>query len=281
MAGAAPRRGRRALGAGGAAAGALAWAGGLAGAAGAAGAGRPAGVAVVAGGVLAPAEQYASYAGALAGAGCVAAVVADGGGLARAQGLEAGARGVLERADAEAAAAGLSGSAPLVLVGHSRGAKTCVAAAAASQRPVAALVLLDPVDATGPDPSSALPALRGLADAVPTAVLGAAAGNGDCNQKDYQKFADVLDSAGAPRLLGVLERAGHLQFVDNRRMLPQDPCTPGRDSDAAVREVALAAAAAWAGAALGPDPRRARRAAAAALAARPFEAAVSWRAADL
>ena len=239
-------------------------------------------MAVVAGGFLAPAEQYSSYVGALSEAGCAAAAVADGGALSRAQDLEVSARGVLERADAEAAAAGLSASAPLVLVGHSRGAKVCVAAAAASLRPVVALVLLDPVDATGPDPSSALPALRGLAASVPTAVLGAAAGDGDCNQQDYMKFAEILGSSRAPRLLGVLERAGHLQFVDDRRMLPQDPCTPGRDTDAAVREVALATSAAWAGAALGPDPpRRARRAAAAALAARPFEAAVSWHAADL
>ena len=183
---------------------------------------------------------------------------------------------------------------PLVLLGHSRGAKVATVAAAKSKRRVAALVLLDPVDATGPDPTTALPQLQSLGR-VPTVILGSGAGAGDCSQNDYLRFEAALEKSGAPRLVGVLDRAGHTQFVDNRRVLTVDVCTTGRDKDAVIREVALAATTAWVGAALKPQPLSGAGAAAATapgasarlqaavsdLSERHFAAAVAWRSADL
>ena len=134
------------------------------------------GRAVVAGGYLIPPEeQYASYAAALERVGCAVRLYADGGTMSRPGDLQAGAQAILAQADELARASGLPPTAPLVLLGQSRGAKTCALAAALSSsngsssgvgqqrqpRCVASLVLIDPVDATGPDPSSALATSRG------------------------------------------------------------------------------------------------------------------------
>ena len=253
-------------------------------------------VAVVAGGFLIPPEeQYASYAAALERVGCAVRLYADGGTMSRPGDLQAGAQAILAQADELARASGLPPTAPLVLLGHSRGAKTCALAAALSSgssgggqqrqpRRVASLVLIDPVDATGPDPSSALGELQQLSRAVPTCILGSGAGAGDCSQNDYRKFAAALASSRSPRLVGVLKRAGHTQFVDNRRVLTVDVCTTGRDRDPAIRDVALAATAQWVEASLNENVEElteARSRAVATLRETPFEAAVEWESADL
>ena len=256
-------------------------------------------VAVVAGGFLIPPEeQYASYAAALERVGCAVRLYADGGTMSRPGDLQAGAQAILAQADELARASGLPPTAPLVLLGHSRRAKTCALAAALSSsngsssgvgqqrqpRCVASLVLIDPVDATGPDPSSALGELQQLSRAVPTCILGSGAGAGDCSQNDYRKFAAALASSRSPRLVGVLKRAGHTQFVDNRRVLTVDVCTTGRDRDPAIRDVALAATAQWVEASLNENVEElteARSRAVATLRETPFEAAVEWESADL
>jgi hypothetical protein len=117
------------------------------------------GRAVVAGGYLIPPEeQYASYAAALERVGCAVRLYADGGTMSRPGDLQAGAQAILAQADELARAAGLPPTAPLVLLGHSRGAKTCALAAALSSsngsssgvgqqrqpRCVASLVLIRP-----------------------------------------------------------------------------------------------------------------------------------------
>ena len=91
-------------------------------------------------------------------------------------------------------------------------------------------------------------------------------------------------SSRSPRLVGVLKRAGHTQFVDNRRVLTVDVCTTGRDKDPAIRDVALAATAQWVEASLNEkmeELTEARSRAVATLRETPFEAAVEWESADL
>ena len=248
-------------------------------------------VAIVCGGFLIPPEQYKSYAKALEEVGCAAALYADGSTLSKPQNLDEGARAILEQADFLQRDLSMEAEVPLVLLGHSRGAKVATLAAAQSKRKVAALVLLDPVDATGPDPTTVLPQLESLSK-VPTAILGSGAGAGDCSQNDYLRFEAALGKATAPRLVGVLARAGHTQFVDNRRVLTVDVCTTGRDKDPVIREVALAATSAWVGAALPPGgleagapavmaPGARLQGAVADLSERSFAAAVEWRSADL
>ena len=232
-------------------------------------------VAAVAGGFLIPAEQYTSYAGALSDAGCAAALYADKSTLSAPNPLDVGAAMLLEETDSVAQKRGVPPSAPLVLLGHSRGCKTCVVAAAKSKRKVAALVLIDPVDATGPDPISVLPELSKLR--VPTLVLGSGKSALDCapTGANYKDFADALRSSGAPRLVGLLDRAGHTQFVDNRKVLSVDVCTTGKDKDGQIREVALEASAAWVRAALSREEGALRRCAD-TLRTQEFAAAVQW-----
>lgn len=146
---------------------------------------------------------------------------------------------------------------------------------------MAALVLLDPVDATGPDPSTVLPDLARLN--VPTAILGSGKSEFDCAppESNYERFAEAVGQKDStPRLVGVLRRAGHTQFVDNRKVLSVDVCTTGKDKDAAVREVALATASEWVEAALAPSsaPGVSCKRAAEALRGREFAASVEWRA---
>ena len=72
-------------------------------------------------------------------------------------------------------------------------------------------------------------------------------------------------------------RGAHAAFVDDRRAL-SIVCTPGRVSDVAVREVALATSEAWVRAALldGPTGSEQRLRAVARLRETPFEAGVEW-----
>ena len=242
-------------------------------------------VAVVAGGFLIQASQYQSYANALEALGCTTVIYADESVMSRPKDLADGAQSLLARVESQASKVGLSRAAPLILLGHSRGCKTCVAAACRSQRQVAAMVLIDPVDRTGPDPSSVLSHLATLQ--VPTAVLGSGKSEFDCAplESNYLRFAEALETACTPRLVGFLARAGHTQFVDNRRVMAVDVCTTGKDADAAIREVALEATAAWVGAALPPITSEAmgstRKAAVARLQQSHFQASVTWEAADI
>jgi pimeloyl-ACP methyl ester carboxylesterase len=247
----------------------------------------PAAVAAIAGGFLIPSAQYQSYARVLEGLGCATVLHGDASTLSRPQALPDGARSLLAEVEACAAQAHLPRSAPLVLVGHSRGCKTCVEAAVRSTRRVAALVLLDPVDQTEPDPSTVLPELETLR--VPAAVLGSGRSAYDCapTGSNYVDYADALARGRAPRLIGLMGRAGHMQFVDDRRALSVDVCTPGKVSDEAVREVARSTIAAWTRAALAPQGRGgsgeggARTAAAESLRGTAFAAGVEWLAEDL
>ena len=233
--------------------------------------------AVVAGGFLIPSEQYKSYAALFDQIGCSSELYADESTLSRPLTLQAGAESLLNRLDA-------TQHSPLILLGHSRGCKTCIEAAARTKRRVAAMVLLDPVDRTGPDPESVLSLLETLK--VPTAILGTGRGD-DCAPQgaNWAKFEEALGRSSTPRLIGVLPRAGHTQFVDNRRILSVDVCTTGRDKDTAIREVAMSLVSAWSQAALVHgsvgEQSSARKQAFAALQDEEFSAAVEWTAYDL
>mgnify|MGYP001374842817 CR=1 FL=1 len=158
-------------------------------------------LAVVAGGFLIPSEQYESYAQKLTEIGCATLSFSDESTLSRPRPLDDGADALLSQVSSLAQEKGLAASSPLVLLGHSRGCKTVVAAASRTKRRVAALVLIDPVDKTGPDPSSVLGALSSLQ--VPTVVLGSGKSEYDCapTGSNYIVFADALRRAGAPRRL--------------------------------------------------------------------------------
>lgn len=241
---------------------------------------------VVPGFLISPEEQFQSYGSVLRDAGCTTILFNDMSTLSSPRPVEESAAELLTRMDQLA----LPPNAPLFFVGHSRGAKVCVLAASKAKkakRSVGALVLLDPVDATPKDPSSCLAELETLC--VPTAMLHAGLSTKDgCAPpgSNYERFADVLEQSKTPRLIGSLPRAGHTQFVDNRKMLSVDVCTPGKDKDADVRDVAQALASEWVGAALSSGKTaaaqtEARRKAATALQAREFAARVEWLAADL
>ena len=108
------------------------------------------------------------------------------------------------------------------------------------------MVLLDPVDATPWEPSSTMDALAGIS--VPTAVVGAADSAADCAPEggNYRLFYNTLTSSAAPRLLALLRRAGHLQFVDRRdSLLTSAVCSSGSDDDTSVHEVAMAVISCW------------------------------------
>ncbi|KAJ1619221.1 hypothetical protein T492DRAFT_1087351 [Pavlovales sp. CCMP2436] len=204
----------------------------------------PVALALVITGFLTPAEQYRSYVGLLAELGIATITFNDGSTLRAACPLGTGAARALAAVEAEAERLGLSASTPLVLVGHSRGAKECVLAAAQSTRPIAAFCLYDPVDSTVFEPDSTLPILSALK--VPSLVLGSGVGFGDCAplNSNFAAFWDTLSAAKAPRLLGFMRCTGHTQFLDDRgNML--DVCSAGDDDDAAIHEVALAATAAF------------------------------------
>ena len=202
-------------------------------------------VAVVAGGFLIPSEQYLSYAAGLEALGCCTLTFADPSTLSLPVLPSEAARAALDAVEAQARGLGVAPDAPLFLLGHSRGAKTCVAAASLSRHRVAGMVLLDPVDATSKDPSSVLDTLGRLR--VPTAVLGSRYGESDgCAPRgaNHEAFARSIDPA-TERLVGVLGKAGHTQFVDQRRSLLVDVCSRGADKDEQVRELALTTTTAW------------------------------------
>eukprot|EP00966_Prymnesium_polylepis_P008979 207296-Prymnesium_polylepis.1 len=202
----------------------------------------PSAIAVVAPGFLLSRENYGSYIDLLEELGICSVCMSDRS-LTAPSTLEEGSQALLSQAEQEAARRGLPDDVPLVMVGHSRGAKLAVLAAAASTRPVAAMVLLDPVDATVWERDSAMTQLARLS--VPTAVVGAAAA-GDCAplSGNFNTFYRTLEAAGAPRLLALLPSAGHMQFVDRRSAL-LDICPSGSDDDPSVHEVAMAVISAW------------------------------------
>jgi pimeloyl-ACP methyl ester carboxylesterase len=171
----------------------------------------PPALAVVAPGFMLPPSQYNGYVDLLEELGMPTVVVADRSSLAKGVSLEEGARALLAAGEAEAQRLQLDASTPLVLVAHSRGAKLSVMAASASTRPIGALVLLDPVDATIFDDSTAMPTLRTLG--VPTAVVGSGAGAGECAPPggNYATYFESLGTSGAPKLLATLPHAGHTQ----------------------------------------------------------------------
>lgn len=238
-------------------------------------------IAVVAGGFLIPPEQFTSYAEALRNVGCSSLLYKEDSTLSNPQPVAVSADDIVMNQ-----LRGV-GASPLFFVGHSRGCKVAVLAASRAKKmkmDVGGLVLLDPVDSTSKDPSTCLPELEALA--VPTAILHAGLSTLDgCapTGANYIGFADALKRSSTPRLIGALPRAGHTQFVDNRRALALDVCTPGKDKDAGVREVALTMTSAWVGAALTPLSQRteARKKAVASLREREFAAEVAWLDADL
>ncbi|GAX85766.1 hypothetical protein CEUSTIGMA_g13181.t1 [Chlamydomonas eustigma] len=142
----------------------------------------------------------------------------------------------------------------VLLVGHSRGGKLSVLAAAEDSR-VQALVLLDPVNNTAMTPSgpgypSALPLLRQLTSTsssrgrapLPTLIVGAAR-NQDVVPEDagYRRFLEAC--VGPAWFLEV--QAGHLQFLDRQAALFSMFSAPGPLSDATVRSISKAAMLAW------------------------------------
>eukprot|EP00887_Chlorella_sp_A99_P006086 scaffold22.g6086.t1 len=156
------------------------------------------------------------------------------------------------------------------LVGHSRGGKISVLAAATDPR-VKALLLLDPVDVTKwapetPDFPSAVAALRkaGRVDTrarpLPLAVVASQLGPLDCAPPPPVSF---FDAAASPAWEVVVQGAGHLQFLDHRGGLMDSLCAAGEANDAAVREVAQAAMVVWAEMFVRPAPRGPRQASAA------------------
>ena len=251
----------------------------------------PAPLAAVAGGFLIPSSQYSTYCRKLDDLGCAALSYTDASTLTSPLPIADGAASLLVNLNelSQSGAASLKGvtaESPLVLWGHSRGCKTVVEAAAQSKRRVAAMVLVDPVDAVpGRDPSSCLNELAKL-DNVPTLILGTGGHNADfsdcapegCN---YKIFADALAKSRAPRLLGVLGGAGHTQFVDQRGVLLVDICTTGKDPDSCVHDVTLEATERWVAAATSRDPKRELRAAAKALRSKEFGTSVQWEEGDL
>lgn len=206
--------------------------------------GSPAALAVVVSGFLLPEEQYIPFAYLLDELNVPTVLYNDGSSLRHPTELGAGASGALRLAEQEASRLGASADTPLLLVGHSRGAKECVLAAASSSRPVAAMVLLDPVDATPFESNTTLPQLEALR--VPTAILGSGADGGECAPKgsNYASFYAALARTHTPRLLAYLKHAGHMAYVDAPDSI-LSPCEAGSDDVESVHDVALAVTAAW------------------------------------
>lgn len=195
-------------------------------------------VALIVGGYLVPPSGYSYCTQVLERMGMRAIALGEGSTMRRQMSVDEASERVLSEL-----ANGPPGAA--LLVAHSRGAKAVVRAAARTPQRVAGLVLLDPVDATDFDPVSVLADLQGLG--VPTAVLGAGAGHGDCAppRSDYLAFFGALATDDVPRLLGVLPRVGHLQFVDQREAT-LDVCSAGPDPDSTAQAVVVRTLRAWA-----------------------------------
>jgi hypothetical protein len=151
-------------------------------------------------------------------------------------------------AEEEAARLDIPRIAPLILLGHPRGVKKCVLAAALSRRPVACMAMIEPADKTIYKPTATLAIVRaGLR--VPTCVLGGGVGVGACvpRSSNFEAFYDALAQSGTARLLGVLPDAGHLQFVNLRSRLfgSELVARSGPELDSTVLQVTHAATAAW------------------------------------
>ena len=186
----------------------------------------PLAIAVITTGFMLPAQQYISYVDLLADLGIRAVTFNDGASVTKSCRLEESSAALLECAEAEAAVLGLPPTLPLVLLGHSRGAKLSVLTAAKASRPVAAMVLLDPVDATPFEPASTMGTLAGLS--VPTAVVGAADSATDCAPTggNYATFFDTLATSAAPRLLALLPQAGTCSLSISVRRCWREACAP-------------------------------------------------------
>ena len=229
----------------------------------------PAPVVVISPGFTVKFDQYASYADHLASHGYVAVTYSTS---------ETQTRPLTDVRQArllQALLDDLPGLCPTVscdsdavmVVGHSRGGKVAVLAAAVDPR-IRALVLLDPVDTTAfaplapgfPSAVAALAAASGHSTAPgalevrfshsppPVVVVGGGRSR-DCvpAEANYSRF---FDAAPAPALEVVLPEAGHLQFLDYQSFAQESACAKGRLSNAAVCRVARGITVACAGALL-------------------------------
>lgn len=218
---------------------------------------------VLPGFLLSARRSYRTLAAHLASHGFAAALVdADdpsASDAATARAVASAAAACAARASAAAGRPAASPPLPVMLIGHSRGAKVAALAAGGWERlaprgngsvgprgppPLAGLVLLDPVDRAtlGPPPGpaypSALPSVRALASqGVPILVVGAG-DNGDIVEPaaGWQAFAAAAEQGGGgPRQGGsqqggrgrvvelLLPRAKHLDFADTQ----SDPVVGG------------------------------------------------------
>eukprot|EP00890_Picochlorum_soloecismus_P004898 jgi/Picsp_1/5409/NSC_02768-R1_protein len=140
----------------------------------------------------------------------------------------------------------------ILLIGHSRGAK--ISSLVASKDPrVKALYLIDPVDVTvytplSPEFPSAASALESssLNQQLPVAIVGSGSGS-DCapSESSYNVF---YKAARGPTWQGIVQSAGHLQFLDARSSTAMGlVCQASANvTDGQVEDVARAMMIAWA-----------------------------------
>lgn len=224
-------------------------------------------------GFLVNAEQYASYAQHLASHGFVVIMYNKRESAASARDDVLCASFIRELIDwscVDPSLKLLCDSDNVMLVGHSRGGKVSVLAAARDQR-VKAVCLIDPVDNTvyaplGPGYPSAVAALAAYSGVprdtivgekkqsmeleisfergpLAVAVVGGRLG-GDCAPKtaNYQKF---YEASASPSWEVVLDDAGHFQFLDTKSIIQSSVCTDGPVGNAAARSIAKGVCAAW------------------------------------
>lgn len=224
-------------------------------------------------GFLVNAEQYASYAQHLASHGFVVIMYNKRESAASARDDVLCARFIHELIDwscVDPSLKLLCDSDNVMLVGHSRGGKVSVLAAAQDQR-VKAVCLIDPVDNTvyaplGPGYPSAVAALADYSGVprdtivgerkqernleisfdrgpLAVAVVGGRLG-GDCAPKtaNYQKF---YEASAAPAWEVALDDAGHFQFLDSKTIIQSSVCGDGPMGNAAARNIAKGVCAAW------------------------------------
>ena len=139
----------------------------------------------------------------------------------------------------------------ILLIGHSRGAK--ISSLVASKDPrVKALYLIDPVDVTvytplSPEFPSAASALESsLNQQLPVAIVGSGSGS-DCapSESSYNVF---YKATKGPTWQGIVQSAGHLQFLDARNSTAMGLVCQASASvtDGQVEDVAHAMMIAWA-----------------------------------
>ena len=204
-------------------------------------------IAAIAPGFLVAPEQYALYRDLLEELSIPTVVVDDHSTLTHPTPIAESSAALLAAVDAVADSRALPSTTPLVLLAHSRGAKAAVRAAEAASRPVAAMILLDPVDATVFEGESIMESLANIN--VPTAICGSGVA-GDCapSGSNYAEFYNAIGSSTStpppPRLLALLRGAGHMQYLSQHGGM-LDVCASGTDNDDAVHDVALAVLATW------------------------------------